>query len=548
MHKNNSTSECSNTARWLGGITRKGRKFIIFIFIIIIITHSNNCLCQAGKIDSTFSDDGRATVFTGGGATDVIIQPNGKIVIGGNSTDSYYALARFNSNGTLDSSFSSDGKVKTHVGIGFNIGGELLLQPDGKILFAGDCETNSGGRDFGLARYNSNGTLDNSFNGSGIITTSFATSNNDDGGLCIALQSDGKIIQAGDRSTTAFAAIRFNTNGTIDNSFGNSGKILIPIGDFICECNSICIQSDGKILLGGYSRSTTLWKSAFAIMRLNSNGSLDNTFGVGGKDTIFMSTGGNTNQNYEYNVGTTMLIQTDGKILLSGSSTRGSNGFGTIPIIKLNSNGSLDNSFGIGGKVQYAVPGLEQIRIYSMTLQQDNKIVVVGFIGSIDSVSISFLLARFNKDGSIDSTFGNNGIVLKDISGADDVLAGLAMQSDGKIVACGVSAYGMEVVRYLSGLDVGVLDLSVSNNPVFIYPNPIQSQATLQYTLTKDEQISIELFDVLGKLVQQFIENETRTAGKHEEVLKLNELLPSGTYIINIGNGKNSQGVKIVKE
>ena len=174
--------------------------------------------------------------------------------------------------------------------------------------------------------------------------------------------------------------------------------------------------------------------------------------------------------------------------------------------------------------------------------------MVVGFIGSLDSVSISFLLARFNMDGSIDSTFGNSGIVKKDISGADDELTAVAMQSDGKIVACGVSAYGMEVVRYLSGLDVGVLDSSVKNNPVLIYPNPVQSQATLHYTLTKDEQISIELFDVHGKLVQQFITNETRTTCNHEEVLELNELLPSGTYIINITIGKNSQGVKVVKE
>lgn len=517
------------------------------VLFIILLAISKCSYGQAGMIDSTFSDDGRATVFSDGGATSVAIQPDGKILIGGTSTSANFALARFNSNGILDSTFSADGKVQTQFGT-VSIGTSMALQDDGKILLGGECETSIGGRDFGLARYNSDGTLDRSFNSNGYVITSFSTSDGHDGGSAIAIQSDGKIIQAGDRSVTGFAAVRFNSNGTLDNSFGTNGKIIFPIGDLRSSCTSICLYPDCKILLGGYSESTTKWKSSFAIMRLNTNGTLDNTFGVGGKDTIFMSTGGNTNQNYEYNIGNTMLIQTDGKILLSGSSALGSNGFGTIPIIRLNTNGSLDNSFGNGGEVQYAVPGLEQIYITKMTLQQDEKIVVVGFIGSLDSVSISFLLARFNMDGSIDSTFGNSGIVKKDISGADDELTAVAMQSDGKIVACGVSAYGMEVVRYLSGLDVGVLDSSVKNNPVLIYPNPVHSQATLHYTLTKDEQISIELFDVHGKLVQQFITNETRTTCNHEEVLELNELLPSGTYIINITIGKNSQGVKVVKE
>ena len=176
-----------------------------------------------------------------------------------------------------------------------------------------------------------------------------------------------------------------------------------------------------------------------------------------------------------------------------------------------------------------------------LILQPDNKIITVGMLHYNFNDSTCMAMARYNNNGSIDTTFGLNGrVVIYDGGGA---LWSVALQSTGKIIS--TTGY---VYRFLNDPDLGTVDLSVSDNPLLIYPNPIQSQASLQYTLTQEEKISIELFEMQGKLVQQFITNETRATGKHEEVLHLNELLPAGSYILSIGNGKNSQGVKIVKE
>ena len=141
------------------------------------------------------------------------------------------------------------------------------------------------------------------------------------------------------------------------------------------------------------------------------------------------------------------------------------------------------------------------------------------------------------------------GLVKTAIDTTEESLYAIALQIDGKIVVGGETYNeGFVVLRYISGLNVGTLDFSVSDNPLLIYPNPIQSSATLKYILTQEENISIVLYDMQGKLVQTFFTNENRNEGEHEEVLHLNESLTSGTYILSISNGKNSQGVKVVKD
>lgn len=518
--------------------------------IIITLIFSLNLFqaySQAGNIDSTFSNDGITTTFNGGYGCWEDIQSDGKIIVGGTNSNNFFALARFNSNGIPDSTFSGDGKVTFTTGIWGNSGGIVKLQPDGKILISGDCVTNIGGNDFSLARLNIDGTLDNTFSNDGKVTNSVSPSGHDDSPHAIAIQPDGKIVQVGlawdNSSARCFAAIRYNANGTLDNSFGTGGKTLFTIGNEYPSANSVIVLSNQKILISGTSSSVGGGPICFALACLNSNGTLDNTFGIGGKVITYFGPGDAN----DFSNSRAMTIQPDGKIILAGNSGIIPNTYGTIAIARYKINGSLDKSFGTFGKMTCQVPNYPVVSIFDCDLQQDGKIIVVGQVDPSDTSSYN-LVARINTNGVLDTTFGNSGFVFTKIDSEDNGHADVAIQTDGKIVASGWSNSGFTVMRYLSGLNVGILDLSVSENPILIYPNPVHSQATLQYTLNGDEHISIELFDIQGKMVQQFFINENRHAGKHEEVLQFNELLTSGNYILSIGNGKNSQGVKLMKE
>ena len=245
-----------------------------------------------GSLDTTFGTGGLVTTNMGfAAAHDVAIQADGKIVAVG-TDDVRFALARYNSDGSLDTTFDGDGKVFTAMGtVGVAAFG-LAIQSDGKILAAGDSDGN-----FALARYNSDGSLDTTFDGDGLVTTAFAS---DSGGGAVAIQSDGKIVHAGIKfaGVDNFALARYNIDGSLDTTFGTGGLVTTEMGSE--PAHNVAIQADGKIVaLGG----------SFALARYNSDGSLDTTFGTGGKVFTAMGT-----------EAFGLAIQSDGKIVTAGKS------------------------------------------------------------------------------------------------------------------------------------------------------------------------------------------------------------------------------------
>ena len=208
-----------------------------------------------GDLDTTFGTGGKVTTDFGGSPVgfSVAIQSDGKIVVAGYSNVGGtfgFALARYNTNGSLDATFGTGGKVTTNYG-GDDRGYSLAIQSDGKIVVAG--YSNAGGTfDFALARYNTNGSLDTSFSAGGKVTTDFGGS--DDLGRSVALQGDGKIVVAGDSnvgSTFDFALARYNTNGSLDTSFGAGGKVTTDFGGSGDGGRSVALQGDGKIVVAG---------------------------------------------------------------------------------------------------------------------------------------------------------------------------------------------------------------------------------------------------------------------------------------------------------
>ncbi len=304
------------------------------VFLTLCIRQAAQAL--PGDLDTGFSGDGKvATDFSSAGfssfiANDLAIQTDRKIVVVGGASGRF-ALARYHSNGSLDTTFGNGGLVTTDVTSFLDTAEGIALQADGKIVLVGtsiDDNSQSRGR-VAVARYNSNGSLDTTFGAGGIVTTNFGDSINDNLPV-IAIRADGKIVLAGGADGN-FALMRLNANGTVDTGFGTSGKVTTDFSggnDFI---RGIVIQADGKIVAGGTGGD------GFALARYDSNGNLDTSFGDGGKVTTDFAT--------VTDRGRAIAIQADGKIVVAGSANN------NFAVARYNANGSLDTTFSGDGKL-----------------------------------------------------------------------------------------------------------------------------------------------------------------------------------------------------
>ncbi len=353
-----------------------------------------------GSLDTTFDGDGRVStpILTGmDRITSLAVQPDGKIVASGhtfNGTDDDFAVVRYNPDGSLDTSFDTDGKVVTPVLPGKDKARSMVIQPDGRIAVAGGSNN-----DFSLVRYNTDGSLDTSFDTDGKVTTPFL--GNDSAGE-ILLRPDGRLIAAG---TTAneilsdFALAGYNTDGSLDSSFGMDGKVTTDYGTQSAGASSVAIQSDGKIVVVGFAIGANL---DFALTRYNPDGSLDPGFGVGGKVvTPILSLN---------DAVTSVTIQPDGKIVAAGYAVTDSNSNDAdFALARYNTDGSLDTTFDRDGKVTTPIRSQDD-RANSVVIQPDGKIVAPGY-AEIPSGPYDFAVARYNTDGSLDTSFDNDGTV-----------------------------------------------------------------------------------------------------------------------------------------
>lgn len=246
----------------------------------------------AGALDPAFDFDGKvSTDFFGGAdlALDVVIQTDGRIVVAGSARNAVsnadFALARYNRHGSLDAGFGSGGTVTTDFSGLFDQANAIGLQPDGKIVVAGIATDQLTGPNFALARYNIDGTLNASFGVDGQVVTDFAGGS--DSALGVAIQPDGRIVAAGASSagtTSDFALVRYNTDGSLDPSFGAGGKVTTDFSGLSDGAAAVRLLPNGDIVATG-SAVTGNFDTDFALARYNSDGSLDVSFGSGGKVT-----------------------------------------------------------------------------------------------------------------------------------------------------------------------------------------------------------------------------------------------------------------------
>lgn len=407
-----------------------------------------------GVPDAAFGQGGLVTADTdlGSRAQGLAAQSDGKLIVVGGADvglGTNFALARLNANGSLDGAFGTNGGKVTLTGGASNaVAAAVRLQSDGKILAAG-CGYNGGTNDFAVARCNPDGSLDLSFGGTGEVTTAVGSSNA--AANAMALQTDGKIILAGygfSGVNQDFAVVRYNTNGTLDTSFGGTGKVITGVGAGGAQASAVQIQTDGKIVTAG--RATVGSDVDIALVRYNTNGTLDNAFGTVGRVTTDF--GGGTDGH-----GLAMAIQPDGKILVAGGVVIGGTGY--IALLRYNTNGVLDAGFGFSGEVITQIGSLSDYAT-ALALQPDGKIVVAGT--SQNGAHNQPFAQRYNPDGTPDSSFGNGGTALWDFgSGADEFGYALVLDPSGRPVIA-ADAGGLFGVARLLGDALPKVFLSIS--------------------------------------------------------------------------------------
>jgi uncharacterized delta-60 repeat protein len=404
------------------------------ITTLLWLTGATPVLAQAGTLDTTFSGDGKVvTNFTPRG--DFIwataLQADGKIVAAGaagvgNGGAGTFALARYDTDGTLDSGFGGDGRVVTQMTLKTDVVQAVAIQADQKIVAAGRVG-GSGGR-YGLARYNPDGTLDTSFGGDGKVITNLTT--RWDHAWGVAIQPDGKIVVVGASGVGggAFSALRYNPGGTLDTSFSSDGKVITHFTTGDDWAWDVALQTDGKIVVGGVAGVSRSNKSV-ALVRYNADGSLDTSFGGDGKVMRNLTPGWDDASGIE--------IQADGKLVTAGA-TGGSGG--QLLVIRIEADGTPDTTFSGDGRVATNFTTRDDFA-WDLALQADGKIVAAGTAG-----------VGTGSDGVLDTTFSGDGKVVTNMTPGADVATAVAIQADGAIVVggeVGGSGGRFGVVRYV---------------------------------------------------------------------------------------------------
>jgi uncharacterized delta-60 repeat protein len=411
---------------------------------------------SSGSLDRSFGKGGEVITNVPGPSSDVAageaIQADGKIVVVGTASvfgpdgaiDQDFALTRFNSDGSVDTHFGNNGSVLTDFGTGTNQAVAVTIQADGKIVVVGTIQGSINGefvQDIGLARYNTDGSLDKSFGTGGEMLVDFGP-DTEATAAGVALQANGKLVVSGtasgfdseDNFFQDFALARFNTNGKLDTSFGTGGEVLTSFGpDTSVTAAGVAIQSNGRIVVVGSATDPDTFNNDFALARYNTNGSLDTSFGTGGEVTT--SFGPDTSDSA---VG--VVIQPNGKIVVAGTDQDFDNDLTEFALARYNTNGSLDTSFGTGGEVTTSFGPNGASFAAGVALEPNGEIVVAGTDQDFSTGLIDFALAEYNADGSLDQGFGTGGLVLTNLGpGVSGNPAGVAIASDGEIIVVGTA-------------------------------------------------------------------------------------------------------------
>lgn len=417
-------------------------------------------LFAAGDIDTLFA--GGKVVKDIGGASDfgfaVVVQTDGKVLVAGRSTGgatgSDFSVVRFNSDGSVDSSFGTSGVARIDMGSASDSCYAILVQPDGKIILGGETTRTSTSTDFALARLNTNGSLDTSFGTAGKTVNDFFGGT--DQLASLALTSDGHILAGGTAKVSGlpqFAVAEFTSAGALESGFGIGGKVTRTFASGYSRGQSVAVLGDGSIVLAGGANSFMTAQTHFAAIHFSSNGAFDSTFGASG---WAIATAGGDDETVR-----SLLVQSTSKLVLVGESFDSSTGGADFAAVRLNANGTLDSTFGSSGVIRTDFAG-DYDQASSATLQSDGKIVIAGFV-TVDGDS-HFGIQRLTANGALDTSFAGTGMTTVAFN-ASDVANAVALDAQGKIVVAGFTMDETGAYDFAAARVIGRTNLAPTANP-----------------------------------------------------------------------------------
>lgn len=450
---------------------------------VALLLAVNSADASPGALDSSFGSGGivTTTIASGGSIAHALaVQSNGRIVAGGETlvgSEDEFALARYNTDGSLDNTFGSGGKVTTAIGSGSQIA-SLAIQSNGEIVAAGTSQDESSVNSFALARYTASGSLDTSFGTGGEVVTPISGGGT---GSSMALQSDGKIVVAGASGSPCaeFVIVRYDANGALDTSFGTGGEIDDPIAG-CAAASGVVVQTDGKIVVAGGCCGGS---PAIVLARYNADGSPDTSFGTDGV--------ARSNAYSETPYG--LAIQPDGKLVVAGTMNN------DFALLRFNGDGSLDTSFAGDGWVMDTIGSASSAQAVSVAPNGDIDAAGYGF-GNGGSTS-DFVAAQYAPDGSTAATFG----VVTTAIGSDPSSANaVGIETGGDIVAAGNSYAGSNrftLARYQVASSPSTFNLKVSvsgDGTVTSSPAGIDCGATCSHAFPQDATVTLTATPAAG--------------------------------------------------
>ncbi|NVO19876.1 MAG: T9SS type A sorting domain-containing protein [Bacteroidetes bacterium] len=505
---------------------------IIILFFLPVFPLTVDCQ-TAGAIDNTFgtngfANSGQAVYISQFGG--VLVQTDHKIIcvqrVGSNSVYDI-ALVRFHPDGSLDNSFGNGGVALTVTAFNETPTWAVLAN-DGRILVGSSAF--DGSSNFGVVScYTANGSPDDSFGTNGYFISKFPGSTSDGlGPVCVL--PDGKIIAAGMTHTTTGSSntlIKLLPNGTLDLTFGLNGRAE---GNNVYVF-SMALQKDGKILLGG--RTT----KKMALTRFTSEGDIDATFGLNGLVEINYNP---TNMSWAEN----LFVLPNGNIIGAGASTTSNLLLHDFMAAEVDSNGAIINNYGTNGVATFSLPGAYIVTPAAAALQADNKVIIAGEVASdtVTSKGYHFAMVRFNSNGTVDNSFGNNGVVdYTEVNRAN--CDAIAIQQDNKILLGGTMNFGsgsytIAVARFEAGaMANGIIEPKQKAESLAIYPNPADDEITLN--LEKPSNCELQIVDMHGELVKTL----SITVEKQQSLkVDLRSLIPGIYQLILINKSGNLYG------
>jgi len=504
--------------------------------LVFLITIALNSAAQSNILDNTFDGDGIQTTSFGT-STDIIqcmaLQQDGKILAVGTSVGASFqrmAIVRYTQNGAIDKSFNLKGYDVFRIDSNDNVATSIKVQADGKSLITGYYQSLAGShKAIFLMRYRQDGLLDKDFGIGGIIKLDLSeTGGSDSKAYDVLIQPDKKIVIGGVRENIDgkwdFFISRFDSSGKPDLSFGKLGNYFLYNSRMVEGKVSLTLEkSTGKILLAGTAGNGQ--DNDFYIACCLHSGKPDLNFNKTGFTLANITPGKNDNA--------TCIQFTPYNMILVGGASGDS-----FALARFNMQGTYDLSFSADGKLTTSMngPGLPN----SMALQINNRIVLAGSVRNANN-DLELAFARYEGDGKLEKSF----TFKKDFGASDDMANTVLVQPDGKILVGGTINNNFSVMRYMGALSTP--DILIPKSSVRLYPNPFKNQMELEFSLNREDQISIQMLNTKGEVIQTFIQNQRQYPGPQKHHLLIANDLPKGIYFIRIFGVSYQLSIKVVK-